>query len=241
MVLAPKKLARKSRDIVPSNTGDSRKNRRPSIAAARPLMTGAARVGRAAQHERRQRDETEGHGIDRVRGAIPTEATSTPPMAGPAIPAPWKARTPMLIAAGIDAVGTNVGISACRVGAADRAEQRRKCSQTVDPRQGDAAGRGQPGKRAGYAHERNLRQDQRPAAIITIRDDATDQAEQEERYEPHQPEQSQVKWIARQLEYLPGDRHALDLRAGLGEHLRAPDQAEIAVTQYAEGAFVTRR
>ena len=48
VVLAPKKLARKSRDIVPSSTGDSRRNRKPSIAAARPLMTGAVALGGSA-------------------------------------------------------------------------------------------------------------------------------------------------------------------------------------------------
>jgi hypothetical protein len=34
VALAPKKLARKSSDIVPSSTGDSRKSYRPTIAAA---------------------------------------------------------------------------------------------------------------------------------------------------------------------------------------------------------------
>ncbi len=72
----------------------------------------------------------------------------------------------------------------------NRAEQRRERRQPVDPGQGDAAGRGQSSKRAGYAHERDLRQDECLATIITIRDDATDQAEQKERHEPHQPEQS---------------------------------------------------
>jgi hypothetical protein len=118
VVIAPKKLARKSKDIVPSNTGDSRKNRRPSIAAARPLMTGADRVGRARSMSADNATKPKVTASTVYAAAIPTEATSTPPMAGPAIPAPWKARTPMLIAAGIDAVGTNVGISACRVGAA---------------------------------------------------------------------------------------------------------------------------
>ena len=121
------------------------------------------------------------------------------------------------------------------------AEQRRERGQTVDPCQGDAAGRGQSGKRAGHAHERQLRQDQRLAAIVAIRDDAADQTEQKERHEPHQPEQSKVKRVARELEHLPGDRHALDLGAGLGENLRAPDEAEIAVAQHPEGALVTRR
>ena len=44
-----------------------------------------------------------------------------------------------------------------------------------------------------------------------------------------------------ELEYLPGDRHALDLGTGLGESFRAPDQPEIAVEQLTEGALVTRR
>ena len=41
------------------------------------------------------------------------------------MPALWNASTPIVIAAGIDAAGTNVGTSACRVGcetAPNRAE-----------------------------------------------------------------------------------------------------------------------
>ena len=108
----------------------------------------------------------------------------------------------------------------------NHAEERRKRGQTVDPCQGNVAGRGQRRKRAGHNHERQLRQDECPATIVAVRDDPADQAKQEERHEPHQPEQSQMKRIARELEYLPGDRHALDLGAGLRENLRAPDEAE---------------
>ena len=81
-------------------------------------MIGAARVGRECSANADIATRPKLRASTAYDGAIPTEATSTPPMAGPAIPALWNARTPMLIADGIDAVGTNVGISACRVGAA---------------------------------------------------------------------------------------------------------------------------
>ncbi len=79
-------------------------------------MTGAARSGRECSMCADIATKPKVTASTAYEGAIPSEATSTPPMAGPAIPAPWNARTPMLIAAGIDAVGTNVGIRACRVG-----------------------------------------------------------------------------------------------------------------------------
>jgi hypothetical protein len=79
---------------------------------------GAARTGRECSANADIATRPKLRASTAYDGAIPTEATSTPPMAGPAIPALWNARTPMLIADGLDALGTNVGISACRVGAA---------------------------------------------------------------------------------------------------------------------------
>ena len=90
-----------------------------------------------------------------------------------------------------------------------------------------------PANAPDYGHERELRQDQCLATIVAIRDHAAGQTEQKERHEPHQPEQSKVKRVTRELEHLPGDRHALDLGADLRENLRAPDEAEIAVAQHA--------
>ena len=86
-----------------------------------------------------------------------------------------------------------------------------------------------------------MRLDEGLATIITIGDDATDQAKEKERHEPYQPEQAKVNRVPCELEHLPSDCHALDLGPGLRESLRAPNQAEIAVAQHAEGALVTRQ
>ena len=81
-------------------------------------MMGAARTGRECSTNVDIATRPKLRASSAYDGAIPTEATSTLPMAGPANPALWDARTPMLIADGIDAVGTNVGISTYPAGIA---------------------------------------------------------------------------------------------------------------------------